>query len=88
MCIVPLCFVLKTNNPNNPVKDITNIITGTLTVAAIIADKNIIKKIMTEGIEELNERTGHKIKILPGVTFQIDVEKDGFPLLTLRKIPL
>ena len=50
--------------------------------------QNIIKKIMEEGIEELNERTGHKIKILPGVSFQIDVEKEGFPLLTLRKNPI
>ncbi len=50
--------------------------------------QNIIKKIMEEGIEELNERTGHKLKMLPGVNFQIDVEKDGFPILTLRKNPL
>jgi thymidylate synthase len=50
--------------------------------------KNLIKKIMEEGIEELNERTGHKIKILPGLTFQIDIEKDGFPVLTLRKNPI
>ncbi|MFA5791703.1 MAG: thymidylate synthase [Candidatus Paceibacterota bacterium] len=50
--------------------------------------QNIIKKIMTEGIEELNERTGHKTKALPGLTFQIDIEKDGFPVLTLRKQPL
>jgi len=50
--------------------------------------QNLIKKIMTEGIEELNERTGHKIKILPGLTFQIDVEKEGFPILTLRKNPI
>ncbi len=50
--------------------------------------KNLIKKIMEEGIEELNERTGHKIKILPGLTFQIDIEKEGFPVLTLRKNPI
>jgi thymidylate synthase len=50
--------------------------------------KNLIKKIMEEGVEELNERTGHKIKILPGLTFQIDAEKDGFPVLTLRKNPI
>jgi thymidylate synthase len=50
--------------------------------------QNLIKKILEEGIEELNERTGHKIKILPGATFQIDVEKEGFPLLTLRKNPI
>lgn len=50
--------------------------------------QNIIKKIMDEGIEELNERTGHKTKSLPGITFQLDIEKDGFPVLTLRKQPL
>ncbi len=43
---------------------------------------------MEDGIEELNERTGHKIKILPGLTFQTDIEKDGFPVLTLRKNPI
>lgn len=50
--------------------------------------QNLIKRIMEEGIEELNERTGHKIKILPGLTFQTDIEKDGFPILTLRKNPI
>lgn len=50
--------------------------------------QNILKKIIFEGIEELNERTGHKTKALPGVTFAIDIEKDGFPALTLRKQPL
>ena len=50
--------------------------------------QNIIKKIMSEGIEELNERTGHKTKALPGITFSLDIEKDGFPVLTLRKQPL
>lgn len=50
--------------------------------------QNIIKKIMEEGIEELNERTGHKTKALPGITFSLDIEKDGFPVFTLRKQPL
>jgi thymidylate synthase len=50
--------------------------------------QNLIKRIMEEGIEELNARTGHKTKALPGLTFQTDIEKDGFPLLTLRKQPL
>lgn len=47
--------------------------------------QGIIKDIMVNGIEELNQRTGRKTKALPGITFQIDIEKDGFPLLTLRK---
>ena len=50
--------------------------------------QNIIKKIMSKGVEELNERTGHKTKALPGITFQVDIERDGFPVLTLRKQPL
>lgn len=50
--------------------------------------QGIIKKIMSEGIEELNERTGHKTKALPGITFSLDIEKDGFPILTLRKNPI
>lgn len=53
-----------------------------------IVYKNLIKKIMEEGILELNERTLHKTKSLPGLTFQIDLEKDGFPILTLRKQPI
>ena len=44
-----------------------------------------ILRIMNEGFEETNERTGHKTKIIPGLTFELD---NGFPLLTLRKIPI
>lgn len=47
--------------------------------------KNALLRIMNEGYEELNERTGHRLKILPGVNFELDF---GFPLLTLRKIPI
>jgi len=47
--------------------------------------KKAVLDIMNKGYEELNERTGHKIKILPGVTIRVD---NGFPLLTLRKIPI
>ena len=50
--------------------------------------QNIIRRILEEGIEELNERTGHKTKALAGITFQIDIEKEGFPILTLRKNPI
>ena len=49
--------------------------------------RDLIKKILTEGIEEENSRTGHKTKALPGITFSLDLEKDGFPILTLRKNP-
>lgn len=47
--------------------------------------KEAIRRIMNEGSEEFNERTGHRVLALPGVTFEID---ETFPLLTLRKIPL
>jgi thymidylate synthase len=47
----------------------------------------IIKDIIENGIEEYHDRTGKKVKALPGVQFQIDIERDGFPILTLRKNP-
>jgi thymidylate synthase len=50
--------------------------------------QSLLKKIMEEGIEETNQRTGHKTKAIPGLTFSMDIEKDGFPLLTLRKTPI
>src|SRR3989338_3441087 len=46
-----------------------------------------IRLIMENGVEERHERTGTTTRALPGVTFQIDME-EGFPLLTLRKIPI
>ncbi len=50
--------------------------------------KDIVKQIMTKGIHEYSERTGCDTKAIPGIHFSIDIEKDGFPLLTLRKIPV
>lgn len=47
----------------------------------------MVKKIMTEGVEELNERTGHKTKALFGEQYDFDLGKE-FPLLTLRRIPI
>lgn len=49
------------------------------------AYQNALTRILNEGIEELNERTGLKTKSVPGLTFQVDF---GFPILTLRKIPI
>jgi len=40
---------------------------------------------MNHGLRERNERTGHETVALPGLTIAID---EGFPLLTLRKIPI
>lgn len=40
---------------------------------------------MENGIEEANIRTGMKVKALPGIQFQVDLEKE-FPLLSVRSI--
>ena len=57
--------------------------------------QDMIRKIMTDGIEEVNkskqagsERATYLTKAVPGMHMSIDIEKDGFPLLTLRKIPI
>ena len=50
--------------------------------------KDIVTNVMTNGIEEFSERTKFNTKIIPGLHFSIDIEKEGFPLLTLRKIPV
>ena len=50
--------------------------------------QNLIREIMTNGIIEFSERTGLETKAIPGLHFTMDIEKDGFPLLTLRKIPV
>src|SRR3989338_10485510 len=47
--------------------------------------QEILRRIMNTGSDEYNERTGHMLKVLPGVNFELD---HGFPLLTLRKIPV
>jgi thymidylate synthase len=50
--------------------------------------QDLLRDIMHDGIAETNGRTGHETKALPGRSFSIDLEKDAFPLLSLRKIPL
>ncbi|MBI2096332.1 MAG: thymidylate synthase [Candidatus Taylorbacteria bacterium] len=50
--------------------------------------QNLISEIMKKGIAEISERTKHETRALPGRHFSLDLEKDGFPLLTLRKIPI
>ena len=37
--------------------------------------------------EETNKRTGEKVRALPGITFRTKILHDGFPLLSLRKMP-
>lgn len=49
--------------------------------------KLALKKIMHQGIEELSERTGHKTRAIPGMSIEIEANS-GFPLLTLRRIPI
>jgi len=47
--------------------------------------QDAITRILNEGIEDYNVRTGYKVKAVPGLTLQVDF---GFPILTLRKIPI
>lgn len=57
--------------------------------------RDMVTRIMTEGEDELNkskqagsERATYYTRAIPGMHFSIDIEKDGFPLLTLRKVPV
>lgn len=50
--------------------------------------RDMLSRILSEGTREMSERTGHETAAIPGMHFSIDVEKEGFPLLTLRKIPI
>ncbi|MDP3661415.1 MAG: thymidylate synthase, partial [bacterium] len=50
--------------------------------------QGLVRRIMTEGVAEVNQRTRHETRAIPGMHFSVDIEKDGFPLLTLRKIPI
>lgn len=45
-------------------------------------------KILREVPKELNTRTGEKVRAMPGVTFRTKILHDGFPLLSLRKLPM
>lgn len=53
-----------------------------------LAYQQILRDIMERGIREVNERTGHETATLPGVSLSLDLEKDGFPMLSLRKVPI
>lgn len=50
--------------------------------------QEMLSDIMDKGVREKNGRTGHEVAALPGVSFSVDIEENGFPLLSLRKIPL
>lgn len=49
--------------------------------------QSLLRDIMKNGVREINQRTGHETAALPGLSFSIDLQKEGFPLLTLRKVP-
>jgi len=46
----------------------------------------MLSSILNKGTREMSKRTGHFTTAFAGVTFRTDLEKDGFPLLTLRPI--
>jgi thymidylate synthase len=50
--------------------------------------QNMLKEILEKGYREFSERTGLETAAIPGMHFKINPEEDGFPLLTLRKIPV
>ncbi|KKS09524.1 MAG: Thymidylate synthase [Candidatus Uhrbacteria bacterium GW2011_GWF2_41_430] len=49
--------------------------------------RDAIAKIMFEGEEIFSERTGISTRAVPGLTYEL-YPAQGFPLLTLRKIPV
>lgn len=49
--------------------------------------EDIVLKQIANQRPELNKRTGIKTRSLPGITFQTDISEEGFPLLSLRKLP-
>lgn len=49
--------------------------------------REILRDILEKGFSEKNARTGEVCHSLPGVTMRFDLA-DGFPLLSLRRIPL
>lgn len=49
------------------------------------------KQIYSDLLEEpteINKRTLVGVRALPGITYRTDLEREGFPLLALRKLPL
>jgi thymidylate synthase len=50
--------------------------------------QDLLGTIVKKGIREYSERTKHEVAAIPGMHFSIDIEKEGFPLLTLRKLPI
>ncbi len=49
--------------------------------------KGLLEAVMNHGVDEVNQRTGHVCRSIPGMGMRFDLA-EGFPLLALRKIPL
>jgi len=49
--------------------------------------QDLVKEILTEGYEHYHERSDFTCKAIAGAHFKLDLSK-GFPLLSLRKLPL
>lgn len=47
--------------------------------------QEILRRVIETGVRQKNERTNRETKSLPGLSFELS---QGFPLLTLRKIPI
>jgi thymidylate synthase len=50
--------------------------------------QELISTVLREGSDVPNPWSGRIARTIPGATLRIDLERDGFPLLTLRKIPV
>lgn len=50
--------------------------------------REILQRIVKEGVRETSNLQKVETCSIPGVHFSHDIEKDGFPILTLRKIPI
>jgi thymidylate synthase len=50
--------------------------------------QDLLKNILDNGYDLFDELHQTKMRALPGINMQIDLEKDGFPLLALRKTPI
>lgn len=48
----------------------------------------LLRRLMTEGVEEVNARTGHSVRALPGQTLEFEDTAADFPLMTVRRVPV
>ncbi len=50
--------------------------------------RDLVRALLRDGVEEVNQRTGHATRALPGMTLTVPDVAAAFPLLTLRSIPI